>query len=60
MKKNVVLSKASGRVMQLAADYNAARRAKDYGLSAVLKGELERARAYFRGIKDYIEAEDNV
>ena len=60
MKKKVILSQASGRVMQLTTDYNAARRAKDHGLSAVLKGELERARAYFRGIKDYIEAEDNV
>ena len=51
-----LLEQANERVLQLTRDRNTAQAAQDHGMVAVLKGELDRARAYYQGVKDALEA----
>ena len=43
---------ANARVLELTRDRNIAQAKKDHGMVAVLKGELERAKAYYQGVVD--------
>lgn len=57
MSKQQLIAEANDRVLQLTRDRNAAQCQKDFGLAAVLKGELDRARAYYQGVKDALEVD---
>lgn len=52
--KDMILA-AQDRVMMLQRDYDHAQKCNAFGLSAIIKGEINAARAYLQALKDVRE-----